>query len=410
MISIADNIISPLGFSSNENYNAVTQGVSGLQYHENTFDLPEPFMASLINRELLAEHFSKITRQAQQYTPFEQICILSAYNALKHSDIDASSDDVLFVLSTTKGNVHLLDAHKPQCDDKRVFLWHSAQLLAQFFGNKNEAVVVSNACISGSCAQIYAKQALRNPRFGTVIVVGAEMLSKFVISGFQAFKALSAERCKPFDHNRLGLNLGEAAATIIYQRASDVSPQKLHSSSPAAGFQLVDGAIRNDANHISGPSRTGEGLYNAIQHVLRGRDASKIAFINAHGTATPYNDEMEAIAIGRANMQQTPVYSLKAHFGHTLGAAGLLETIISMHALRNGLILNSLGFNKLGVSIPINISTQTQKSDKPMFIKLLSGFGGCNAALLFTKNGLAERNNVQTQNTETQIDTKEGEK
>lgn len=375
MLRIADNIISSLGFTSAENYSAVMQGISGVSLHSNHFNLPQPFMASLVSRELVAEHFDKICGTNFKYTPFEQICILSAYNALSLTSIDASSPDVLFVLSTTKGNVDLLDGNSSSYDSDRVFLWRSAQLVAQFFGNKNQPIVVSNACISGVCAQIYANKALQSGRYKTVVVVGGELLSKFVISGFQSFKALSSERCKPFDVNRVGLNLGEAAATIIYQPGE---------AKQAGDVELVDGAIRNDANHISGPSRTGEGLFNAISRVMREKNMAQVSFINAHGTATAYNDEMESIAITRAGLQQTPTNSLKAFFGHTLGAAGVLESIISMNALRNNVVINSLGFDSLGVSSPISISSQIQKGTKPLFLKLLSGFGGSNAALLFS--------------------------
>ena len=377
---VSDNIISSFGFTSLDNYNAVKQGNTNLQLYENKFGITEPFVASLLNREEINDRFASINSNSEiKYTILEKTAILSVYEALKNSDIDVISDQTLFILSTTKGNVDLLE-YNDLYEKERVHLWRTAQLIAQFFQNNNEPVVVSNACISGVAAQIAAERALKSGRFKHAIVVGIDLLSKFIISGFQSFKALSQEKCKPFDINRTGLNLGEAAATIIY--SSEEKADKI----PENALIFKGVAICNDANHISGPSRTGEGLYNAISQILSLIDENDIAFINAHGTATPYNDDMESVAIGRANFNNIPVNSLKGYFGHTLGAAGLLETIISMYAINDNLVLKSMGFEELGVSNQINVSKNNSKTLKNSFIKLVSGFGGVNAAIAIQKS------------------------
>ena len=149
------------------------------------------------------------------------------------------------------------------------------------------------------------------------------------------------------------------------------------------------GAIRNDANHISGPSRTGEGSYRALRAVLGDIDSEQIAVVNAHGTATLYNDEMESIAINRAGLASVPVNGLKGYYGHTMGAAGILETILSMQAIDDNIILATKGYDTIGVTYPLNVSNQHQTTNKRVFIKLLSGFGGCNAALLMAKGGVS---------------------
>ena len=195
--------------------------------------------------------------------------------------------------------------------------------------------------------------------------------SDLIVSGFQSFMSLSPLPCKPFDEKRDGLSLGEAAATVVITNKS------------AQGLtEIVNGAINNDANHISGPSRTGEGLFAAISHTLGGEG---VDFISAHGTATPYNDNMEAIAISRAGLNQTPVNSLKGYFGHTLGAAGLLESIITIEAMKNNTIIKTMGFETNGVTEPINIADNTRHQTINSVLKLASGFGGCNAAVLLKK-------------------------
>jgi 3-oxoacyl-[acyl-carrier-protein] synthase II len=111
----------------------------------------------------------------------------------------------------------------------------------------------------------------------------------------------------------------------------------------------------------------------------------KIACINVHGTATLYNDEMEAIALSRAGLQTIPMNGYKGYYGHTMGGAGVIETLLTLHALDAGLILGTRGFNQLGVSAPVAVSQSHRSTDKKTFIKLMSGFGGCNGALCWTK-------------------------
>jgi 3-oxoacyl-[acyl-carrier-protein] synthase-1 len=112
---------------------------------------------------------------------------------------------------------------------------------------------------------------------------------------------------------------------------------------------------------------------------------SAIDLISAHGTATIYNDEMEANAITLANMQSTPVNSLKGYYGHTLGAAGVIESIVSIHSMKEDIILPTLGFQNIGVTKPINICNSLYKTSVKNCLKTASGFGGCNAAVIFSK-------------------------
>lgn len=375
--SIGDAIISPLAWTSSDNLDAVLRGESRLQYYENLFGLPEPCFVSLIDPQDVDDRFAQLpTRTEERYTKVEKMAILAAAQAIEQARIDAAREDVLFVVSTTKGNVDLLgeSPYEPQ----RVYLWRTAQLIADYFGNPNTPMVVSNACISGCAAQLAAINQLRFGTYNYAVVVGAETLSKFVISGFQSFKALSKERCKPFDANRVGLNLGEAAAAMVYTIGED------DATLPDGTLLFQNGAISNDSNHISGPSRTAEGLLRAINKSINNFDTSRIAFLNAHGTATPYNDDMESIGVNRAGLQHIPVNSLKGYYGHTLGAAGVLETILSAHALRNHCVLRCNGTEQPGTVNDVQVPMQTQEVQGDAFMKLISGFGGSNAAMLFT--------------------------
>ena len=358
VVCIGESILSPLGATPAENFAAVCRGESALQRYEGMFGVREPFVASLMDRSLWT---------APGRTFFDSIVIAAARRAVEAAGIDPASPRTAFVLSTIKGNIEYIDTQD-------VTLACSARRLADAFGNPNPAVVVSNACISGLAALLQGRRMLLSGRFAHVVVVGAEVQSRFIVTGCQSLKALSEAPCKPFDAARDGLNLGEAAAAIVLGFGE-------------SGWELGDGAVRNDANHISGPSRTGEGSYKALRYVLKHTSPEELAFVNVHGTSTLYNDEMEAIAIDRAGLLDVPVNALKGTFGHTMGAAGILESILSMLAVDAGLVLPTRGFSALGVSRPVRVSALAGATDKRAFVKLLSGFGGVNGALLFRKGG-----------------------
>jgi 3-oxoacyl-[acyl-carrier-protein] synthase-1 len=376
---VSDNIISPLGCTTEENFCQLAQSKSGIAQHTRSEMSEKPFYASILdeqqNNDLTVNTTSNI-----EYTKFERLLILSITKALETTDIDVSCRDTVIILSTTKGNISLLETEKntPQLQ-QRMSLSTSAKLIASHFKCVNQALVVSNACISGLTALLTAKRLLQYGHYKSAIVAGADVISKFILSGFQSFQAVSDEPCKPFDAARKGITLGEAAGTIVLSSERQRSPHKI---------KFVSGAVSNDANHISGPSRTGEELCIAVNKSLKdaGLDANDLSFISAHGTATLYNDEMEAKAFALAKLQSVPVNSLKGYYGHTLGAAGIIESIISISSLNNELVLPTIGFQKSGVSTNINICNKVQSVRKNSFLKTASGFGGCNAALVFSKS------------------------
>ena len=358
VVKLADNIYSPLGVTARANYDAVMEGRCALKQYK----LPD---GSLYTASLFPE---EERHDDDTYTFFEQLCIASASDAIARAGIDPTSPRCRFFLSTTKGNVHLL----AKGDTERALLGTSAEIIRSRFGNPNPAVVVSNACISGLSAQIVAMRSIEAGLCDTAVVIGCDVQSEFIISGFQCLHALSPDECRPFDKDRCGLNLGEAAATIVYSGEQKVESGK---------WLAKAGAMCNDANHISGPSRTGEGSYRCLTAL--DMDKEQLAFVSVHGTSTLYNDEMESIAIERAGLADVPLFSLKGIYGHTMGAAGVLETILSMQAVEHGVVFGTRGYHELGVSRQVNISADNRTTDKHSFVKLLSGFGGCNAAMRF---------------------------
>jgi len=366
----ANNIISPLGFNTVENFQNVLKGKSGVQIIKNSGLSSEQISVSYINTNI-DNAFSEIG-DIEKYTRFEKLAILSINDVLQKTNLNIDKSKTLLILSTTKGNINLLDENlKHSFSKERLKLHTTAKIISDFFDFKDNPIVVSNACISGLAAVVLAQHLIKQGLYDNIIINGTDILSKFVVSGFQSFMSLSDKRCKPFDAERNGLNLGEASASIILTKEKQE-------------IEVSEGSTSNDANHISGPSRTGEGLLLAIKNTIK--DKKDIDFISAHGTATPYNDNMEAVAISRAGLANVPTNSLKAYFGHTLGAAGVLEIIISLEALKNNVLINTLTCDNLGVTEEINIIKETKEQKINNVLKLASGFGGGNAAVLFLKN------------------------
>jgi 3-oxoacyl-[acyl-carrier-protein] synthase-1 len=367
---IADNIISPLGKTTADNFAQLKNGVSGVKEHHSGIS-QVPFFASLFNAD--EELF-----QNSNHTKFEQLLIASIAGALKETDIDIKYEKTILIISSTKGNISLLEeeAFGPELTN-RVSLSASAKMAGDYFGFKCTPVVASNACISGVLGILTGMRLLRSGQYENAVIAGADVISKFILSGFQSFQALSQTPCKPFDKAHDGLNLGEGAGTII------LSTHKKY----AQNIKVKGGSISNDANHISGPSRTGQELAGAIANSLKDADlaSTDIDFISAHGTATVYNDEMEANAISISGLSAVPLNSLKGYYGHTLGAAGLIESIVSIRSLKQNYILPTIGFREADDKATINVSSVPVQMQADNFLKTASGFGGCNAAVIFGK-------------------------
>lgn len=377
---IADNIISPLGETSEENYLSVKAGRSGIRaYEPGTCNIPEGFNASL----LFEDFETLVLKSAQKAIANALKNIANELKTIGNARLELKGKRTAFILSSTKGNI-----------EENISLADSAQRIATQLGIDSQPIVVCNACISGLSALILGNRLIDSGLYDAAIVCGCDTPRQFILSGFQSLKALSPEPCRPFDMERMGLNLGEAAATLIL------------SKNPIQGnsWRMGDGFIRNDAFHISTPSKTADGLYLSLQRTLESftKEISStckqidmkahLAFINAHGTATLFNDQMESVAIGRAGLSDLPANAYKSFWGHTMGAAGILETIISMKAIDDDTILGTRGFSELGVSGKMNICAENRPTDKKGFIKMLSGFGGCNATIWAAQK--PERENI----------------
>lgn len=365
------NCITSLGLDIASNWKAVSHGISGIKLHEKNDLFESPFYGSIVDEEKL-DQLAREELTDQNFTKLEKMLILALLPLVEKNKV---SDNSLLVLSTTKGNVKLLK--NKDSDIGGAQLSTLGKKVANYFGFKKEPIVISNACVSGLLAISVAKDLIQAGMCDNAYVLAGDEISEFILSGFNSFQAMSSKPCRPYDEARDGVTLGEASAAVFMDANLE-------------GANLIEvlgsGAI-NDANHISGPSRTGEGLYLSILSALKEASIAKeeIDFISAHGTATIFNDEMEAIAFNRLDLQHVPVNSMKGYYGHTLGASGLLETVLAIESAKNNQLIVSQGYENNGVSQEINVIQKSEGKQINHFLKTASGFGGSNTAILFKK-------------------------
>ena len=349
--------------TTEENYQAVKSGRSSIRQHcAGTRSVPFAFCASLME-DFPPCHADDDTTE-HDTSPFMRMALHSAGEALSMAQ-GINLQRTIFILSSTKG-----DEQEP--------LAQSAARIATQLGIASSPIVVNNACTSGVTAIITAMRLLDIRAYDYAVVCGAEIQTLFTISGFQSLKSLSDEPCRPFDMERRGLNLGEAAATVVMTNVpivEQLSPSSL-------SFTINAGAIHNDAYHITNPHPKAAAATRALNDVTSDIDKMQIGVVSVHGTATMFNDQMESIAIEQAGLTSVPLSALKGYYGHTMGAAGILETILTARALQDGIILRSLGFSERGVSGKVTIPVSEVTTDKRSFVKMISGFGGVSAAIM----------------------------
>jgi len=296
------------------------------------------------------------------------------------------------VLATTKGDLpaferlHRGDACSPQARRHALPALLAADLAAAW-GIGGPVRCVSVACISGLLALQQANRLIQRGACDAVMVVGVDLLSHFVLTGFTALQSLDPEGCRPFDRGRVGLSVGEAGAAILLAREDWVD-------GPA--WRIGGWGSSNDANHLTGPSRDGSGLALAMERALQvaAVPASAVGYLHAHGTGTPYNDAMEAQALQRVFGESTPPFSSsKGVFGHTLGAAGILETVLCFVALEHDLLPGTPRLFDPDPVVPATVLKEARRERcAACFMKVNCGFGGTNAALVLSRAKLEAGN------------------
>ncbi|MEW6599911.1 MAG: beta-ketoacyl synthase N-terminal-like domain-containing protein [Nitrospirota bacterium] len=309
--------------------------------------------------------------------------VLQMFKKIFSNPSNTVPKDSALILASTKGEIDLLEmsllsgrGDSSECNMNNLLL-----KVSRLAGISGEAMVVSAACASATAAAARAAAMIRSGLKDSVVVAACDSVTEFVYSGFSSLMALDKFPARPFDKSRSGLSLGESAGYVLLMSESRAVKEGRKIAGEVRGWGLSD-----DANHMTGPSRTGEGLALAITKAMRTAGAADrdVGFISAHGTGTLYNDAMEMKSFKSVfKTGPKPVYSVKGGLGHTMGAAGLVEMIIALRALKEKTVPPTVNLK----DADDDAAGWASGSERPVgenrsALLTNAGFSGINAALV----------------------------
>ena len=389
-------IITALGNNTEENLSSLMEERSGIgeitlidTIHKGKFPLAE---VKLTHEELLDQvgllHKSNLTRTAL-------LGMIAARAAMHSAGIDNAKDSRTGLISATtvggmdrselfyekfladKSKGQLRDIVNHDCGD-------STERIAEFTGIREFITTISTACSSSLNAIAFGAQLIKAGLVDRVLAGGTDSVTKFTLNGFNTLMILDKNKCRPFDDTRAGLTLGEGAAFVVLESEELVNREKKNILCELTGYGNA-----NDAYHQTASSPEGTGAYLAMQKALEmsGQTPERIDYINVHGTGTSNNDLSEGIAIERLFGENVPAFSsTKSYTGHTLGAAGAVETVISILSMTNNVIFPNLNFSTRMKELKITPVTQLKKEINLRHVLTNSfGFGGNNSTLIISK-------------------------
>ena len=386
-------IVSAAGMSPKENYAALLAGRSGISTIENfeTIHNRLPTGEIKLNNAALAEMLG--LPAVNDYSRTAMLGVMAANAALADAGLSNTTDCRTGLVSAS--SVGGMDT-----DEKHHFdyfanpdllryvgsrdIGNVTHKIAEALGIRGFATTISTACSSSANAVMLGARLIRSGRLDRVVVGGTDALSKFTVNGFRTLMILSDQLCQPFDNDRTGLNLGEAAAYLVLE-----SDEMVRRRGARVLARVVGYANANDAFHQTASSDNGEGAYLAMSQALNvaGLQPSDISYINVHGTATPNNDLTEGRALLRiyGDTPMPPFSSTKPFTGHTLAAAAAVEAVYSILALQNDVVFPNLNFATPIADLGIIPATQLLHTPINHVLSNSFGFGGNCSTLIFSK-------------------------
>lgn len=343
-----------------------------------------------ISNEALAEKLQ--LPKSHNYTRTALLGALAAREAFENAGIRKKDNYKTGLISaTTVGGMDKTELHfkefstKPETQKyiSSHIIGDSTQKIAEQLGITGFTTTISTACSSAANAIMLGARMIKAGKLDRVVVGGVDSLSKFTINGFKTLMILSDENCAPFDANRKGLNLGEAAAFLILESDEIVKKENKKVLAYVTGYGNA-----NDAFHQTASSENGEGAFLAMDKALKIADLKpkEIDYINAHGTATQNNDLSESAALTRVfGKNLSPFSSTKGFTGHTLAAAGSVEAVFSVLALQENTIFPNLGFKTAMPETGLIPETKLQEKELNHILSNSFGFGGNCTSLIFSK-------------------------
>ncbi len=246
----------------------------------------------------------------------------------------------------------------------------------RIFGRK-KGILYSGACSSSNIAIARAASMIRNRRIPAALVVAFDYVSEFVYSGFASLSSLSPEPARPFDRDRRGLVLGDAAGFLFLASGETVEKHSLSVLGKLSGW-----GIATDALHVTAPDTEGRQMARAVRLAMGDRTAGDVGLVIAHGTGTPFNDEMEIRAVRAVFPEGVPVVSTKGGTGHTLASAGMVQAVAALEVLKRNEIFPQTNLLNPAPGAERLVSDEIRSLEKPRILSLNAGFGGCNAVLM----------------------------
>lgn len=384
-------ILTALGDSVDLNRIALREGrcgVTNLSLFPTRYSELLPFAEIKIENRSLQEKLKVREPGVTRTTLLALHAFEEAINDSKLSRAEIASSDTALIGANTVGGMCLTDelyhdANNSSGGSEFLSSYDSASAniyLQRRYGMNGIINTINTACSSSANAIMYGARLIKNGLAKRAIVGGSDSLAKFTINGFNSLHILSPAICKPFDRDRKGLNLGEGAGFIVLEGESEISGKKVYA-------ELTGYSNANDAFHPSSLSDTGDGPYLSMKSALESANlsADKIGFVNAHGTGTENNDEVESRAMIRLFEQPPAFASTKSNIGHTLGASGAIEAIYSILNLFHQEVYPSLNFRE---PIPETGLAPVQLYRKIFLEHVMSnsfGFGGNCSSLIFSK-------------------------
>lgn len=387
-------IISSIGKTVEENYDALIHQKTGISTIENI---------ETIHKDVIKVGEIKMTNQELEQllnlpknNNYSRTAMLGAYaveKAVENAQIkDINEFKTGLISATSVGGMDMTEKfYYEYFEDEacqKYIQAHDAgdatHKMAEHIGLKGIVTTVSTACSSAANAIMIGSRLIQSGQLDRVIVGGTDALAKFTINGFKTLMILSDTYNTPFDNERKGLNLGEAAAFLVLESEEVAKKQNKKVLAYVSGYGNA-----NDAFHQTASSENGEGAYLAMHKALKmsGLATTDIDYINAHGTATPNNDLSEGRAIVRVFEDNVPEFSsTKPYTGHTLAAAAAIEAVYSVLALQNNVVFPNLNFKNQMEEF--NITPQTTLKEKEINHVLSNsfGFGGNCSTVIFSKN------------------------
>lgn len=309
------------------------------------------------------------------------VCLLTA---LVLDRIRPLPKDTFVIWTGIKGDAQFIESRAEGKEGHPPYLArHYREWVCGYMGLPDKGLEVNAACASSTVGLALGAGMIAEGRCSSILVCGADIVSRFIFTGFSSLRGLSPTKCRPFDRDRDGLFLGDGAAAVLLV-SRDIA--ELHNYKSLA--RLTGWGIANDANHITGPAKDGRGLIISIKSAISqaGIEPEDVEAFCAHGTGTSYNDSMELTALETVfGQRRFPLFSVKGAIGHTLGAAGAIEAAISVHSLNERTVPATAGLiNPEERAIGRAICKEQMFSGNSI-LTTNSGFGGCNAALIFER-------------------------